>query len=164
MNFRVLTFLVVALVVSCGASQKKETIRKGRQLSADGTVALVSTAQDTLKKLTVALAADEVSRNSGLMDVFDLSPTDGMLFLFPNEEPQTFWMANTPLALDMLFINKSGEIVRIHTNTQPYSNTTYSSGRPADRVLEVPAGFCAANDIREGYFMYQLTGPVSALE
>jgi uncharacterized membrane protein (UPF0127 family) len=141
---------LVLLFGACTGGNTSAPSKKGRTLSVEARLAVVSPAGDTLAILPVALADSDEERTAGLMDVFTLAPAEGMLFIFEEETPQTFWMANTPLSLDMIFINASGEIVSIYEATRPYSNSTYSSGRPANRVLEVPAGWCADRDVREG--------------
>lgn len=71
-------------------------------------------------------------------------------FIFTNEEPQSFWMQHTPLSLDMIFVNKENEIVKIHKNTTPFSEQSYPSGRPAKYVVEVNAGYTDKFQIEEG--------------
>ncbi len=59
-------------------------------------------------------------------------------------------MANTPLALDMLFVNEDLEIVTIHRNTQPFSQRNFTSEIPAKYVIEVNGGYTIRHDIQEG--------------
>ena len=75
----------------------------------------------------------------------------GMLFVFEEEYNAGFWMRNTIIPLDMMFINKSEEIVTIHRNTTPFSEQTYSSNGSILFVVEVNAGFSDKYGIREGY-------------
>jgi uncharacterized protein len=74
----------------------------------------------------------------------------GMLFIFPDEEMQSFWMHETYIPLDMVFVNTAKKIVTIHRNTQILSDQSYLSTAPATYVIEVNAGFCAAHNISEG--------------
>jgi uncharacterized protein len=83
----------------------------------------------------------------GLMNRPSLGTNSGMLFVFPGEDFRSFWMKNTMISLDMLFINSAGIIVDINQNAVPYSLTAYTSGLPARYVLEVNGGYCAAHDI-----------------
>ncbi|MEX0679981.1 MAG: DUF192 domain-containing protein [Balneolales bacterium] len=101
-------------------------------------------------RVDVALAQTEEERNSGLMGVDAMPFNTGMLFLFDGEKPRSFWMVNTPLSLDILFINSNREIIRIRNNTTPYSDREITSEGPAQYVLEVNAGFTREYDIREG--------------
>ncbi|OGU89839.1 MAG: hypothetical protein A3K31_13355 [Ignavibacteria bacterium RIFOXYA12_FULL_35_25] len=74
----------------------------------------------------------------------------GMLFIFPDDAMQSFWMRNTLISLDMIFINSNKTIVTIHKNTKVLSDQSYPSTAPAQYVLEVNAGFTAKHDIQVG--------------
>ena len=80
----------------------------------------------------------------------DLPELQGMLFLFPREQPLSFWMKNTPLPLDIIFINSAGTIVDIAANTEPFSEDPLPSSLPAQFVLEVNAGFCQKYGVEIG--------------
>ncbi len=73
-----------------------------------------------------------------------------MLFLFPHEELLSFWMKNTPLPLDIIFINTARMIVSIVQNTTPFSEKPLPSGSPAQFVLEMNGGFCQQHGITVG--------------
>jgi uncharacterized membrane protein (UPF0127 family) len=74
----------------------------------------------------------------------------GMLFIFPYETEQSFWMKNTVLSLDIIFVNANFEIVKIHHNTTPFSEQSYSSEKPAQYVVEVNAGYSNKLGLTEG--------------
>jgi uncharacterized membrane protein (UPF0127 family) len=84
------------------------------------------------------------------MDVRNLPKSNGMLFIFEENQPRSFWMANTPLSLDIIFVNEAREIVRIHHNTQPFSESSFESEKPAKYVIETNSGYCISHDIQEG--------------
>ena len=88
----------------------------------------------------VELAETPEQRSRGLMFRRTLAPDAGMLFLFPERERPTMWMANTWLPLDMLFVAADGRIVDIFANAVPHSRLTISSPRPARMVLELGGG------------------------
>ena len=88
----------------------------------------------------VELAETPEQRARGLMFRRALAPDAGMLFLFPERERPTMWMANTWLPLDMLFIAADGRVVHIFPNAVPRSRLTVSSPRPARMVLELGGG------------------------
>ncbi len=77
----------------------------------------------------------------------ELPAFGGMLFIFPQESPLSFWMKNTPLPLDIIYINADFTIVHIAENTTPYSTAHISSKHPAKYVLEVNGGFCRQHGI-----------------
>lgn len=100
--------------------------------------------------VSVEIAATNEKRALGLMYRRDLPESHGMLFFFPRQEPQSFWMKNTPLPLDILFIDSSLRIVSIARNTVPFSEKVIPSDKPAQFVLEVNGGFCQRHGIAVG--------------
>lgn len=113
-------------------------------------VSFIRSEGDTISTVKVAVADNNRTRSEGLMNVMNLPENAGMLFIFENEQPRSFWMANTPLPLDIIFVNSEMTIVRIHRNTQPYSQESIQSEQPAKYVVEVNAGYTLEHDIREG--------------
>ena len=104
----------------------------------------------------VWLATTTEEHALGLMNVSadELAPTDdgairGMLFVFAGEAPRSFWMRDTPTALDIAFMAADGTIVRTYTMT-PLDTSSYPSVEPAQYALEVPAGTFADLGIAEG--------------
>ena len=72
-----------------------------------------------------------------------------MLFIFNREEVQSFWMAHTPLSLDIMYVNADSQIVDIAKYTRPFSPSSITSEAPARFVVEVPAGFSDTHGITE---------------
>jgi uncharacterized membrane protein (UPF0127 family) len=79
-------------------------------------------------------------RARGMMFRRSLAPDRGMLFQFDKEALQTFWMENTYVSLDMIFIRADGRVHRIERAAEPLSTRTISSGAAVSAVLEVVAG------------------------
>ena len=100
--------------------------------------------------LDIEIADDEAERMRGLMDRFELPDHAGMLFIFEREEMRSFWMKNTFISLDIIYINANKEIVSIQKNTQPQTTYSIPSERPARYVLEVNAGFTDKYEINPG--------------
>lgn len=98
----------------------------------------------------VELALTPRQRAHGLMFREEMAPDAGMLFLFEREAPRSFWMKNTYLPLDILFIDRTGRIVSIAPDTVPLSEASIPSGAPAMGVLELNAGVAAALGIAPG--------------
>ena len=86
----------------------------------------------------MAVTPDEQAR--GLMFRRELPEKQGMLFDFQREQPTSFWMKNTYIPLDMIFIRADGRILRIAENTVPLSEALVPSGGPVRAVLEVIGG------------------------
>ena len=146
--------LAIVLATACGG----ENSNKGQETAADAgrsldythEVTFLTGSGEAAGKIEVAVATEPEERNMGLMDVNNLPDDKGMLFVFEQQEPLSFWMANTPLPLDIIFVNESGEIVRIHHRTKPFSEKNYTSGKPARFVIETVGGYCQARDIKQG--------------
>jgi hypothetical protein len=98
--------------------------------------------------IEIAETPDEVE--IGLMNRSSMRMNQGMLFVFHDEDYRSFWMKNTILPLDMIFINADMDIVTIHADTTPFSEQSYPSTRPAQYVLEVNAGFAHDHGISVG--------------
>jgi uncharacterized membrane protein (UPF0127 family) len=88
----------------------------------------------------VELASTPQEQATGLMFRRELPEGRGMLFDFHRDQPTSFWMKNTYIPLDMIFIRGDGRILRIAENTVPLSETLVPSGGPVRAVLEVVAG------------------------
>ena len=88
----------------------------------------------------VELASTPEEHAKGLMYRRQLPEGQGMLFDFHREQPTSFWMKNTYIPLDMIFIRGDGRILRIAENTVPLSEALVPSGGPVRAVLEVNAG------------------------
>ena len=86
----------------------------------------------------------------GLMHRERLDADAGMLFLFPEEERRSFWMKNTLIPLDMLFVNREGTVVNVVERATPMTLAPRRSARPASAVLEVNGGWSAAHGVRAG--------------
>jgi len=91
-------------------------------------------------RFQVWIAADDRSRTRGLMFVRELPADRGMLFIFQVPQPAAFWMKDTYLSLDLIFIDPRGRVLNIARNARPFSLTPIKSDGPIIAVLELPAG------------------------
>jgi uncharacterized protein len=89
---------------------------------------------------SVEIADNDAERAKGLMFRRELPEGQGMLFDFHHEQEVSFWMQNTYIPLDMVFIRGDGRILRIAENTEPLSTRLIPSGGPVRAVLEVSGG------------------------
>lgn len=100
----------------------------------------ISTKQGNEIKVDVEIADSPAKRALGLQYRRGLREDQGMLFLFPFASVQTFWMKNTPLSLDLIFIGRDRRIVGIIHEAAPFSTATLSVTDPSQFVLEVKGG------------------------
>jgi uncharacterized protein len=113
--------------------------------------------QDKDRKLIttidVELAETDEKRHRGLMFRDKMEENQGMLFIFDNEESQAFYMKNTLIPLDIIFINAKKQIVKIYKNTTPLSETDLPSFKPCLYVVEVIGGYTDKYGIKEGDYI-----------
>jgi uncharacterized membrane protein (UPF0127 family) len=100
--------------------------------------------------LKVELADTPEAQAKGLMFRTELGDNEGMIFPSATPEPRSFWMKNTPLSLDIIFIGVDGRIMNIAANTTPYSLDSVKSDGIASGVLELRAGRAKALGIVPG--------------
>ena len=98
----------------------------------------------------VEIATTPEKREFGLMYRRDLPANHGMLFIFPAEKVNSFWMKNTPISLDMIFINRERKIVGIVHETVPFSLDGRSVSVPSQYVLEINGGLSRQSGFKAG--------------
>lgn len=153
----IITLLIIAIGGYFGLNhsdkeESKNVIRGYQQFDfkKEGELTFQTSEGKYISQIDIEIADDMVQRTVGLMYRDDLKENQGMLFIFPREEYQSFWMKNTPLPLDILFVNKNREIVTIHKNTIPFEEQSYPSSAPSIYVVEVNAGYTDEYEIKEG--------------
>ena len=132
---------VCMLLVACTRSEPQTGLPTSK---------LVIDTQHGPVAFTVEVASDSASQEKGLMYRKTLATDAGMLFDFHRPGPVAFWMKNTPLSLDMLFIKADGTVSTIATNTIPYSENAIPSSEPVRAVLEINGGRTVALGIQPG--------------
>ncbi|MEW4468702.1 DUF192 domain-containing protein [Parasphingorhabdus sp. JC815] len=113
-------------------------------------VPLTISSGDSQHDFTVELAGTAEEQARGLMFRRELAPDKGMIFPFAQERMANFWMKNTPIPLDIIFIRADGTIESIAANTTPYSLDPVESGEPVVAVLELAGGRAAELSIAPG--------------
>ncbi len=103
-----------------------------------------------LYSLNIEIADDEAKRMQGLMYRDTMAENEGMLFVFPQAQEQSFWMKNTIMPLDIIYVNAEKRIITIQKNAVPYSENSIPSNGPAQFVVEVNAGFCDRHNLEPG--------------
>jgi hypothetical protein len=153
-----LALLLAAALIRCTSESSSSGEAETQQVDpedaipfdTEGTLAVVQEG-DTAVTLQIEIAETDSARTRGMMQRTGFpDETSGMLFPFPEEAPRSFWMANTPVALDLLFINADSQIVSVAKYARPYSPESIASDAPAQYVLETPAGFADSYGVVEG--------------
>ncbi len=134
----VLAALAAAYYLSTHAKSNEEGTRVD-MISSNGTVTI-----------NVDIADTPQEQQQGLMHRASMDEDHGMLFIFNGDTPQSFWMKNTPLPLDMIFVDSGLAIVDINHNAKPNSENVFTSRQPCKYVVEVNGGFCEAHGIAIG--------------
>ncbi|MCY3628545.1 MAG: DUF192 domain-containing protein [Bacteroidetes bacterium] len=141
--------LLIVLASSCQNSPEPTPAAPEIPFRVDGSLDFVRVGE-TLLSLDIEIADTDSLRERGMMQRTSFPPESGMLFLFDHQEIRQFWMGNTPLSLDLLFISNDSTIVDIAKYARPYSDEPIVGGAPAQFVLEVPGGFADTRGIVEG--------------
>jgi uncharacterized membrane protein (UPF0127 family) len=111
---------------------------------------VVETAAGGRHAVAVEIARTDAQRARGLMDRASLADDAGMLFLFEETADHSFWMKNTLISLDMIFIDEEGRVVGIVERAEPRTLAPRSVGEPSRYVLEVVGGWARARGVRAG--------------
>jgi uncharacterized membrane protein (UPF0127 family) len=131
-----LALLVVAALAAPGAASDLERLQ-------------IVTASGT-HEFQVEIANDDASRERGLMYRRYMPADRGMLFEFEHEAPVSFWMKNTYIPLDLIFISRGGVVKNFVANAEPLSERVIPSGPPCAAVLELNGGAAAAIGLKVG--------------
>jgi uncharacterized membrane protein (UPF0127 family) len=139
---RALPLLVVGIVACAKA--------KAPDPGAAAPHVVVETAAGPRHSVAVELARTDAERARGLMFRKSLAPDAGMLFLFEESAEHGFWMQNTLIPLDMIFVDDGGRIVGIVERAEPLTTTLRTVGVPSRYVLEVNGGWATAHGVARG--------------
>lgn len=145
-------FLVMAFVALVIPACRAEQPASGQQGLPTDTLAIVSAENSARHVFRIEIADTVESRTIGLMFREKMDDDAGMLFVFDEQEERerAFWMKNTLIPLDMVFIHKDGKIGHIHPMARPRDLTRVPSNGPTFSVLEINGGMAARLGIRPG--------------
>lgn len=139
------TFLVLLLfsgfVLSCNDEPENPPVKtEPIKFEKEGELYLVKNSGDTIQKLDIEFADDAYERQTGLMYRKSMEPTQGMLFIYNEEAPRSFYMKNTYIPLDILYFDGDSTAVSFQENAVPLDETSLPSAGPAQFILEINAG------------------------
>ena len=138
----ILCLAAFTLVVHCkdNTATKVET-KLVVNFKKEGSLQIKKADSDTVvKTLDIEIAQDDYETQTGLMYRTQLETHQGMLFIFPDEEMRSFYMKNTKIPLDIIYIDANKTIVSVQKNAQPFNENALQSEAPAKYVLEIYAG------------------------
>ncbi|MFI5307048.1 MAG: DUF192 domain-containing protein [Polyangiales bacterium] len=149
---------LLALLLGCPSSADPEPARAvaaqtaspaAAKPAAEPHVVLLPPGHDPVS-VRVEVASTEPERRKGLMFRTHLDDDAGMIFLFERPEALTFWMHNTYIPLDMIFVEPSMHVLGVVENAEPQTDASRSVSGESQYVLEVNAGFSRRNGVTKG--------------
>ncbi len=135
-------FLEISLLSACTHhNQTLQVNQPSASIFKKGTLDFVHFDKSIKASIAIEIADTPEAQMKGLMGRNSLDDSSGMLFVFERLEAQKFWMKNTRVPLDIIFVGGDGCIVNIVESATPMSNQRYRSKGPVKYVVEVPEGF-----------------------
>ena len=120
----------------------------------DGTLTFYdNTSKKMMAQIDIEIADDPDKIETGLMYRRSLPENAGVLFIYKQPQPLSFWMKNTYIPLDVIFIDKDMKIITIHKNVKPLSEDSIESYVESMYAIEVNAGFCDKYRIQIGDYI-----------
>ncbi|WP_431137588.1 DUF192 domain-containing protein [Psychroserpens mesophilus] len=138
--------------ISCKKESKSKTVKAITvSFQKEGELQLKKAASDSIiTKLDIEIADDDYSTQTGLMYRKSMKNHQGMLFIFPDSDYRSFYMKNTEIPLDIIYISEDKQIVSIQKNAKPMDETSLPSEAPAKYVLEINAGLSDIWELEKG--------------
>lgn len=143
-------FLTAIVASSCKPNFEEEMKSKDFSFQNEATGYLISKEKDTLKKLQLELADTDYKVHLGMTYKDELQEDQGLLFVFEKSAPRYFFMKNTPVALDVVFVDENLTIDSFVSNAQPQDTTISRSKKPVQYILDLKAGTAAQLRLQEG--------------
>lgn len=150
MRFSVLWILIGVMAVACSSDEDPAPQPTNTEFQREGTLSFHRAGGSVIRTIEIEIAETDRERNQGLMFRRELGYERGMLFLFEEANTNGFWMKNTPLPLDILFVDPDSQIINIAKRTTPFSSETIRPEAPKQYVVEVRGGFTTRFGIEPG--------------
>ena len=154
MRYKSILILPLSLVISlaaCRETPEKVVTTAPITFTKEGELSIYKTPTDSLlTQLHIEIADSDYETQTGLMYREAMAENHGMLFIFPDEALRSFYMKNTKIPLDIIYIDKALRIISIQKNAQPLDESGLPSDAPAQYVLEVNAGLADKWSLQEG--------------
>ena len=153
--FRILYITAIGMfclsVSSCKEDKEKTVKTVVITFKKEGELTIKKASNDSIiKAIDIEIADNDYETQTGLMYRDSMENNQGMLFVFPKAEIHTFYMKNTRIALDIIYIGADKKIVSIQKNAKPFDESSLPSNAPAQYVLEVNAGLSESWNLEVG--------------
>jgi len=140
---RLLMVLFLSVFFICSPSRA----RAGSEIRPDGTLSFLDAQGNIQASIVIEIARTQDERTKGLMERQILGENEGMLFVYDKPDDRFFWMRNTYVSLDIIFVSAASQVIYIARETEPLTETRHWSRGPAKYVVEVVAGFSERHGI-----------------
>ena len=144
-NLSLIIVLIIALLSFVSVLSCNEQIKHNIKFQQEGFLRILPSEMHDTLLVKIEFAESDSEMMQGLMYRHEMADDEGMLFIYPEAKEMYFWMKNTYIPLDLLFIDEAGEIVDLQENATPLSEKSIMSNVLSRYVLEVNAGFCEKN-------------------
>lgn len=153
-NLKLLVFflLLISIAYSCKKDKQRSKVTKIEiTFKKEGELSVLKASNDSLiKQINIEIADDDYQTQTGMMYRKSMQDNQGMLFVFPDSQYRYFYMRNTEIALDIIYIDENKTIVSIQKNAKPFDETSLPSEGPAKYVLEINAGLTTEWNLEKG--------------
>jgi uncharacterized membrane protein (UPF0127 family) len=147
-------FFVYVFLSTLNCEENKETKTEDKivvRFKKEGVLNIKKSNSDSIiKTLAIEIAESDYEIQTGLMYRTKLEINQGMLFIFPDEDFRSFYMKNTKIPLDIIYINESESIISIQKNAKPFDERALPSDAPAKYVLEINGGLSEVWQLKVG--------------
>lgn len=150
-SFFLLGILCLGFLITSCKGEKKQVKQTEVKFTKEGELSIFNTENDSLKvTFDIEIADTDFDIQTGLMYRNSMQPKQGMLFVFEDERERFFYMKNTRIPLDIIYVNANKSIISFQKNAKPFDEMSLPSGGPAKYVLEVNAGLVDNWSIKVG--------------
>lgn len=157
--YRILGLCTLFIALISNVSCKKENsnnqviINQEVTFTKEGNLKILKPDSTLVAAYEIEIADNDYEIQTGLMYRSKMREDRGMLFIFEEEEPRYFYMKNTEISLDLLYINKDNVVVSLYKNAMPLDEATLPASNPATYVFEINGGLIDKLKIEEGYLI-----------
>ena len=143
-------FFVFSTLQSCKKEVKKVVTPPVIEFKHEGNLQIIDSIGTLKKDIQIEIADNDFEQQTGLMYRKQMDTNKGMLFIFNEIKVRSFYMKNTYISLDIIYIDTENTIINIANNAEPLNETSLFSDAPAKYVLEINAGLSEKWDVKKG--------------